>query len=62
MSSGADSKVKIWDLRVGKLAYTLYGHNGQATCTAFSYHGDYFATGGSDNVILLWNTNCINSG
>lgn len=28
MSTGADGKVKVWDLRVGKLAYTLYGHNG----------------------------------
>ena len=47
---------------MGKLAYTLYGHNGQATAGKFSYQGDYFATGGSDNIILLWNTNFINSG
>ncbi len=62
MSAGADSKVKVWDLRLGKLAYTLYGHNGQATCCDFSYQGDYFATGGSDCMILLWNTNWVNSG
>lgn len=62
MSAGADSKVKMWDLRMGKLAYTLYGHNGQATACTFSNYGDYFATGGTDTMILLWNTNFVNSG
>jgi len=44
-------------LRKGKLAYTLYGHNGASTACCFSNYGDFFASGGSDTMILLWKTN-----
>lgn len=45
MSSSNDAKIKIWDLRNGKLSYTLYGHNGSCTSCAFSNYGDYFTSG-----------------
>lgn len=51
----------MWDLRYGKLAYTLFGHDGSATACAFSYHGDYFATGGSDSLVMLWKSNFLDS-
>ena len=76
VSSSSDAKVKvffskknlnviiflqIWDLRYGKLAYTLFGHDGSSTSCAFSYHGDYFATGGSDSLVMLWKSNFLDS-
>ena len=45
MSASNDSKLKIWDLRKGKLAYTLYGHSGATSSCAFSHLGDYFISG-----------------
>ena len=49
-------------MRKGKLAYTLYGHNGSTSACAFSSYGDYFATGSDDTNILLWKSNFSNSG
>ena len=57
-----DSKVKIWDLKQGKLGYTLYGHQGSVGSCCFSKAGDYFATGGVDTMIMLWKSNFIDSG
>jgi len=37
--------------------YTLYGHEGAATSNAFSPCGDYFTTGGSDSVVMVWKSN-----
>jgi len=37
--------------------YTLYGHEGQCTCADFSFLGDYFCSGGSDNVVQVWKSN-----
>lgn len=51
MSASNDAKLKIWDLRKGKLAYTLYGHNGPTSSCSFSHFGDYFATGGNDCMV-----------
>ena len=53
--------LKIWDLRYGKLAYTLFGHDGNSTSCTFSNHGDYFATGGSDSLVMLWKSNFLDS-
>jgi len=57
-----DTKIKIWDLKQGKLAYTLYAHNNACTSCVFSPAGDYFASGGMDTLVMLWKTNFINSG
>lgn len=36
------------------MAYTIYGHNDQINTVKFSKKGDFFATGGDDNSILVW--------
>jgi centriolar protein POC1 len=61
ISASADSKVKLWDLRKGCLAYNIMAHDSGATCCKFSHHGDYFATGGCDNVINIWKTNFLDT-
>eukprot|EP00356_Strombidium_inclinatum_P013428 CAMPEP_0170485544 /NCGR_PEP_ID=MMETSP0208-20121228/4798_1 /TAXON_ID=197538 /ORGANISM="Strombidium inclinatum, Strain S3" /LENGTH=96 /DNA_ID=CAMNT_0010759233 /DNA_START=672 /DNA_END=961 /DNA_ORIENTATION=+ len=55
--AAADSTLKIWDLRMGHILYTLYGHEGASTSAAFSPCGDYFTTGGSDSVVMVWKSN-----
>lgn len=57
MSTSLDGKIKLWDIRKGALDYTLYGHNGSTTAGCFSTHGDYFVTGGSDSMVMLWKSN-----
>jgi len=57
LSSSNDSTLKIWDLRQGHILYTLYGHEGASTSAAFSPCGDYFTTGGSDSVVMVWKSN-----
>jgi len=52
-----DNKIKIWDLKKGTLDWTLYGHTGEIKCLNFSEKGDYFATGGSDKLVMVWMTN-----
>jgi centriolar protein POC1 len=52
-----DNKIKIWDLKKGTLDWTLYGHSGEIKCLNFSEKGDYFATGASDKLVMIWMTN-----
>ncbi len=46
--------MKVWDLRKGTLAYTMFGHNGAVNAVSFSPQGDFFATGGGDCQLLIW--------
>jgi centriolar protein POC1 len=57
ITTSLDSKIKIWEINKGVLEYTLYGHNGSTNTCAFSKYGDYFATGGSDSLAMIWKTN-----
>ena len=57
VTTSLDSKIKIWEINKGNLDYTLYGHNGSTNTFAFSKYGDYFATGGSDSLAMIWKTN-----
>lgn len=57
LTTSLDSKIKIWEINKGTLQYTLYGHNGSTNACAFSKYGDYFATGGSDSLAMIWKTN-----
>jgi WD40 repeat protein len=45
---------KIWDLREGRLFYTLHGHSGPTTSARFSPDGTRLATGGTDARVLVW--------
>ncbi len=57
ITTSLDAKIKIWEINKGILDYTLYGHNGSTNTVAFSKYGDYFATGGSDSLAMIWKTN-----
>ncbi|KFQ22945.1 POC1 centriolar protein A, partial [Merops nubicus] len=57
VTASNDSTLKILDLLEGRLLYTLHGHQGPATCVAFSRAGDFFASGGSDEQVMVWKTN-----
>lgn len=48
---------QVWDLREGQLFYTLHGHEGAALGTAFSPAGNYFASSGADEQVMVWKTN-----
>lgn len=48
---------QIWDLREGHLLYTLHGHKKPIYSTRFSPRGDFFASGGDDEIIMVWKTN-----
>jgi len=58
ISASSDSTLKLFDLLEGRLIYTLHGHQPKkAVAVAFSYCGEYFASGGADNQLLYWKTN-----
>ena len=57
LSSGNDGLVKIWDLKLGQIIYTLHGHEGPAIGCNFSNCGDFFATGGADSIVMVWQSN-----
>ena len=54
VSVSSNSEIKVWSLRKGCLVYTLYGHNGVINHATFSKQGDFFATGGADCSVLVW--------
>ena len=49
--------MQVWDLREGQLFYTLHGHEGATYGVDFSPAGDFFASGGADEQVLVWRTN-----
>jgi len=57
LSVGLDSKIKIWDIRMGEIIYNIQGHNGPIYTCKFSVCGDWFVTGGSDACLMLWKSN-----
>jgi WD40 repeat protein len=57
MSSSKDASMKIWDLREGRLLFTLQGHTGPVNAARFSTDGHFFASGGVDQMVMVWKTN-----
>lgn len=53
--------LKIWDLREGRLMYTLKGHSGPVTACVFSPDGTRFASGGRDGVVMSWRSHLASS-
>ena len=39
--------------------YTLHGHTGPALTTKFSENGSFFASGGADQLVLVWKSNLL---
>lgn len=59
LTCGKDGQVRIIDVVEGRPIYTLGGHEGGVTCGKFSADGNYFATGGADQLVMVWKTNFI---
>ncbi|XP_014519436.1 WD40 repeat-containing protein HOS15 isoform X2 [Vigna radiata var. radiata] len=53
-SASFDSTVKLWDVELGKLVYSLNGHRGHVYSVAFSPNGEYLASGSPDKSMLIW--------
>ena len=57
LAASLDGKIRVHDLRQGKILNTLHGHDGGCFSVAFSRLGDYFCSGGWDKKITLWKSN-----
>lgn len=62
ISGSNDATIKIWDVRMGQILFTLYGHEGSASAVNFSPCGDYFASGGEDSIVMTWKSNLSSGG
>lgn len=51
---GDNTKIKIWDTYTGELLQTLEGHINTVTVLVFSPDGETFASGSSDDTIMVW--------
>jgi WD40 repeat protein len=52
----SESKIKIWDLKTGKLVATLKGHTIGVWCLAWTPDGKTLISGSNDDSIRTWNT------
>jgi centriolar protein POC1 len=57
LTASSDSTMKVMDVLEGYPIYTLQRHDGPVTSVTFSANGEYFASGGVDQQILVWKTN-----
>jgi WD40 repeat protein len=57
MSTGSDSSIKIWDIRIGHQMCTLNAHEGASTAVSCSPCGNYMYTGGEDQRVIVWKLN-----
>ncbi|TKY70620.1 F-box/WD repeat-containing protein TBL1XR1 [Spatholobus suberectus] len=53
-SASFDSTVKLWDVELGKLVYSLNGHRDRVYSVAFSPNGEYLASGSPDKSMHIW--------
>jgi len=54
VSSSYDRTIKVWNLRTGRLQYTLSGHTGRVWAIAINPDGETLASTSRDGV-RLWN-------
>jgi len=57
VSGGWDKQVKVWNLRDCKLKTTFVGHTGYINCVTVAPDGSLCASGGKDQVAMLWDLN-----
>ncbi|KAL1345025.1 hypothetical protein AAHE18_08G087900 [Arachis hypogaea] len=53
-SASFDSRVKLWDVELGKVLYSLNGHRDPVYSIAFSPNGEYLASGSMDKCMHIW--------
>ncbi|KAL2333481.1 hypothetical protein Fmac_014694 [Flemingia macrophylla] len=53
-SASFDSTVKLWDVELGKLIYSLDGHRHPVYSVAFSPNGEYLVSGSLDKSMHIW--------
>ncbi|XP_004509095.1 WD40 repeat-containing protein HOS15-like isoform X2 [Cicer arietinum] len=53
-SASFDSTVKLWDVELGKLIYSLNAHRHPVYSVAFSPNGEYIASGSLDKSLHIW--------
>ena len=41
------------------MLYTLHGHTGPALASKFSENGSFFASGGADQLVMVWKSNLL---
>lgn len=49
-----DSGIKVWEVKTGKLLYSLFGHQNGTNSIIFSPSGKILASGGNDHNVCLW--------
>ncbi len=55
LSGGYDKKVRLWNVKSGRLVHTFYGHRDSVLSVNFSPDGHYVLSGSWDNTVRLWN-------
>ncbi|KHN04465.1 F-box-like/WD repeat-containing protein TBL1XR1 [Glycine soja] len=53
-SASFDSTIKLWDVELGSVLYTLNGHRDPVYSVAFSPNGEYLASGSMDRYLHIW--------
>ena len=57
LTVGQEKKISIWDLRVPSPVEVFHPESGcESLCIAVSPDGKYFATGGDDATVFVWDT------
>lgn len=54
LGTGAESLVRIWDVKSQANVASFEGHSGVVSCLSFSENGYYLATGSSDTTVKIW--------
>ena len=53
-TGGLDRQIRLWDLTVGKVIYTLEGHEDRISTVLFSHDGQTLISGSWDKSIKIW--------
>lgn len=48
------NKIKLWDIRAGKMLASIEGHSSRVNCLVFSPDGKYLASGSAEDSVRVW--------